>query len=83
MEITSLSSRGQVVIPQNLREKLHLHTGEKFIVIAEEDTILLKKLEAPSFKGFEKLLKKTRVFAKKKGITEQDVFEASKRQRQR
>ena len=72
LEVTSLSSRGQVVIPQGIREQLHLHEGEKFIVIGEDDTIVLKKLEVQQFKGFEKLLKKTRKFAKEKGINPRD-----------
>lgn len=81
LEVTSLSSRGQVVIPQGIRDSLNLHEGEKFVVIGEDDTILLKKLEVPSFKGFDKLLKKTRDFAKKKGLKPSDVNEAIKRVR--
>ena len=81
LEVTSLSSRGQVVIPQEVRDKLKLHTGEKFIVIGEDDTIILKKLEIPSFKGFDALLKKTREFAKKQQIKPGDVDEAVKRTR--
>ncbi|MDO8741084.1 MAG: AbrB/MazE/SpoVT family DNA-binding domain-containing protein [Candidatus Woesearchaeota archaeon] len=76
IEITSVSSRGQVVIPQSLRDKLKIHEGEKFIVIGEDNTIVLKKLEMPSFNGIDKLLKKTREFAKKKGVKETDVEEA-------
>lgn len=73
IEITSVSSRGQVVIPQSLREKLNIQEGEKFIVIGEDNIIILKKIEMPSFSGMEKLLKKTREFAKKKGLNEADV----------
>ena len=78
LEITSLSSRGQIVIPQGIRDRLHLHSGEKFVVIGEDDTIILKKLKVPSFKGFDKLLKKTRDFAKTKGLKPGDVDEAIK-----
>jgi len=81
LEVTSLSSRGQVVIPQGIRDSLQLHSGEKFVVIGEDDTIILKKLEVPSFKGFDKLLKKTREFVKKKGLKTSDVDEAIKRVR--
>lgn len=81
LEVTSLSSRGQLVIPQEIRERLHLQEGEKFIVIGEEDTILLKKLEVPSFKSFDKLLKKTRDFAQKKGLKPGDVVKAIRRAR--
>lgn len=78
LEVTSLSSRGQVVIPQEVRERLHLHTGEKFVVFGEDDTIVLKKLAVPSFNGFDKLLQKTRAFAKQKGIRPVAVAEAIK-----
>ncbi|MBU1203705.1 MAG: AbrB/MazE/SpoVT family DNA-binding domain-containing protein [Nanoarchaeota archaeon] len=83
IEITSLSSRGQVVIPQGIREDLHLNTGEKFIVIGKSDTIILKKIEMPSFEGFDKLLKKTREFAKIKKINSKDVKQAIKKARKR
>ena len=76
IQITSISSRGQVVIPQNLRERLRIQAGEKFIVIGEDNTIVLKKLEMPSFSGVDKLLKKTREFAKEKGLKKSDVKEA-------
>lgn len=76
IEVTSVSSRGQVVIPRKVREKLRVNEGQKFVVIGEDDTIVFKRLEVPSFKGFDKLLKKTREFAKKKGLTEKDVEES-------
>lgn len=76
LEVTSLSSRGQLVIPQDIRDRLHLREGEKFIVVGEEDTIVLKRLEIPSFSGLDKLLKRTRDFAKKKGLKPSDVEEA-------
>ena len=83
VEITSVSSRGQVVIPQSLRDRMKIHTGEKFVVIGEDNTIVLKKLEMPSFSGIDKLLKKTREFAKKKGIKESDIEEAVRNSRKK
>ena len=69
LEITSMSSRGQIVIPLNIREQLKLKEGEKFVVVGEDDTVILKKVTMPSFKNFDKLLQKTQQFAKDKGIT--------------
>jgi len=68
LEVTSMSSRGQVVIPFNIREQLGLRKGEKFIVIGEEDTVVLKKITMPSFQNFDKLLQKSMLFAKEKGL---------------
>lgn len=81
IEVTSISSRGQVVIPQGIRDDLNIQEGEKFVVIGEDDTIILKKLEMPSFKGMDSLLKKTREFAKNNKIKPEDVEEAVKRTR--
>lgn len=83
IEITSVSSQGQVVIPQSLREKLNMHEGEKFVVIGEDNTIILRKLGMPSFKGVDKLLAKTREFAKKNKLKETDVEQAVKRAREK
>lgn len=76
-----MSSRGQVVIPLEIREQLGLKEGEKFVVVGEEDTIILKKVSMPSFKNFGKLLRKTQKFAKEKSISEADVENAIKKAR--
>lgn len=83
VEITSVSSRGQIVIPQSLRNRMKIREGEKFVVIGEDNTIVLKKLEMPSFSGIDKLLKKTREFAKNKEMKESDVEEAIKQSRKK
>ncbi|MEK6888574.1 MAG: AbrB/MazE/SpoVT family DNA-binding domain-containing protein [Nanoarchaeota archaeon] len=83
IEVTSISSRGQVVIPQNLRDKLKIREGEKFVVIGEDNTIILRKLEMPSFKGFDKLLAKTREFAKKNELKEINVEQAVRNARKK
>ena len=83
IEITSVSSRGQIVIPKGLRERLKIQEGEKFVVIGEDNTIVLKKLEMPSFKNIDNLLKKTREFAKQKGFKESDISEAIKETRKK
>ena len=81
LEITSMSSRGQVVIPLDIREQLGLKEGEKFVVVGEDDTVILKKVTMPSFKNFDKLVQKTQRFAKEKGITKSEVESAIKRAR--
>ena len=76
IETTCMSSRGQIVLPKELREKLCLKEGEKFVVIGEDGTIVLKKIEMPSFKNFSKLLEKTQEFAKEKNLSKKDLDEA-------
>ncbi len=83
IEITSISSRGQVVIPIKIRERLNLQEGEKFVVIGENDTMVFKKLGVPSFKGFDKLLRKTQEHARKHGLTEKDMLDAIEKTRKK
>lgn len=42
MEITKLSSQGQVTIPQILRDRYHWEAGQELIIINLGDGILLK-----------------------------------------
>ncbi len=73
LEITSLSSRGQVVIPNNIRDELHLTTGDKLAVISDGTNILLKKIEAPKTEDFKQLIDASRRFADEVGMKESDV----------
>jgi len=75
LEVTKLSSKGQVVLPQAIRERLHLEEGEKFVVLGERDTVILKKLERPALDQARKLLKRSRAWAKKAGLTQKDLDE--------
>lgn len=46
-QLTKMSSRGQIVIPEDIRHSLNLETGCVFVVFGrkESDAILLKKLD--------------------------------------
>ena len=81
LEMTKLSSKGQVVLPQAIRRKLHLTEGEQFIVMCDKDTVILKKIERPVMERFRELLKESRAYAKKEGLTRADVKEAIRRVR--
>ena len=49
-EVTTISQKGQVVIPQSIRKELGIKPKNKFLVYGRGDTIILKKLELPSLK---------------------------------
>jgi len=84
VELTKMSSKGQVVIPQLVRNELKLKDGETFAVMGRADTIVLKKIIIPSPKEtFEKVHKWGLDFAKSKGITEDDLRSMLKRTRRK
>ena len=45
IEITKITSKGQVVIPQKIRERKEIQEGEKFIVYDTDDSIVLKRVK--------------------------------------
>ncbi|MDG7040452.1 MAG: AbrB/MazE/SpoVT family DNA-binding domain-containing protein [Nitrososphaerota archaeon] len=47
VEITTVSEKGQVVIPQSLRRELGIGAGTKFLVFGKGDTVIMKKLRLP------------------------------------
>jgi AbrB family looped-hinge helix DNA binding protein len=44
-DITKISSKGQVVIPQGIRDKLSLRDGQILAVSTEDNLIVLKKVD--------------------------------------
>ncbi|MBR5944680.1 MAG: AbrB/MazE/SpoVT family DNA-binding domain-containing protein, partial [Lachnospiraceae bacterium] len=75
-EVTSVSSKGQVVLPKTIREKLSLDAGSKLIVVTDGANILLKPIIAPTLNEFEELMKESQKWAKEVGMTEDDIDEA-------
>jgi len=73
---TKLSSRGQVVIPENIRKKLNLKTGDQFVVIGDQDVVILKNISPPSMNEFDDLVTKARQSAKQAGLTKTDIKQA-------
>ena len=67
---TKVSSKGQVVIPANVRKAASLKKGEKLLAIAIDDTIILKKIVDKSFK---ETLKPIWEKVRQMGLTEEDV----------
>ena len=67
---TKVSSKGQVVIPANVRKAASLKKGEKILAIAIDDTIILKKIVN---KSFQETLKPTWEKVRQMGLTEEDV----------
>lgn len=50
-EITTMSEKGQVVIPQELRKQLGIKPKTRFIVFAIDKNIVMRKLDIPDIKN--------------------------------
>lgn len=81
--ITSLSTKGQVVIPEDIRKLIGLKEGAKMMVFTDGANVMLKPIATPSMEEFEKMAKATRQLAKKAGIKKGDVEEAIRKVRRR
>lgn len=81
IEVTSVSSKGQVVIPKSIRTQLAISEGTKFIVLAEGNNLLLKKINEPKKAEFDALLRRTREIMKNRKVTPKDVQKAIKTSR--
>jgi antitoxin PrlF len=76
--VTSLSSKGQIVLPIELRKKLSLADGAKFFIMSEGKNIMLKPIETPDESEFFKMLDAENKWAEKVGLTEADITSAIK-----
>ncbi len=73
---TKLSSRGQVVIPEEIRNRLGLEPGDQFVVVGEGNVVILKAVEPPNAKELKALLDQVQRAAKEAGVTPEDVERA-------
>ena len=80
---TRMSSKGQIVIPESIRKQLDLKEGVQFLVVGEEDVVILKVVTPPDRNEFEALLKKARQQAKEVGLKQKDITSAVARARGR
>lgn len=78
---TRMSSKGQIVIPENIRKQLNLKEGTQFVVLGENDVVILKTIEAPIIGDFDNLIQQARVQAKSVGLKQSDIKAAVKKAR--
>jgi len=70
---TRMSSKGQVVIPEDIRKQLNLKEGARFIVVGQKDVVILKAIEEPSIEEFDALIQQARAAAKQAGLKRADI----------
>ncbi len=78
---TRMSSKGQVVIPQDVRNALGLEVGAQFVVMGDGDTVVLKRIAIPDKSELRTMLGKVRAQAGRAGIKPSGVRDAVRRAR--
>ena len=78
---TTLSSKGQVVIPEEIRNRLGLEPGAQFVVVADRDVVIFKRLEPPSLKEFSTLIGRARTAARQTSMKREDIDVAVRKAR--
>lgn len=84
IELVKMSTKGQLVVPQDIRKAACLIPGERFVAFPVKEGVLFKKIEIPKVKlDFESLAKEIESQFKKNKVKKSDVKEAIKWARKR
>jgi len=71
-----MSSKGQVVIPEDIRKRLNLQTGAQFVVVGDKDVVILKSIAPPSIEEFNSLIADARKKGKQAGLKKSVIKDA-------
>lgn len=82
-DVTVVSEKGQVVIPQTIRKKLGIGPKTKLLVYGYQDAVIMKKLEVPDMtEELEAMYRRVdERIGKYGGLTQDEVEEEIKRYR--
>ena len=72
-QVLTVTSKGQISLPINMRKKLSIDTGDSLVAYATDDAIILKTIKLPSIDEFENALLQAKEWANSVGYKENDV----------
>ena len=70
IEMGTISSRGQIAIPNDIRQEMGLKEGQKVLFFLENDTLLIKRVTSETFSDITNPLKEA---MRKSGAKEDEV----------
>ena len=70
---TKMSSKGQVVIPEEIRTALGLDAGSQFIVVGQDDVIVLKAIRPPAMSDFDHVIREAEEADRTAGMKPADI----------
>ena len=56
MELAKITSKGQITIPKDVREKMNLKTGDKILFFEENDKFFLQNSNSIALSDFQKAM---------------------------
>lgn len=71
--IITVTSKGQIAIPVNVRKELSIESGDKLVVYTYGDLIMLKVLKVPEIEQFRAMAKEAQEWVQSVGLKEEDV----------
>lgn len=81
IQVTSVSSKGQVVIPNDIRETMGITSGTKLVIFTDGDNLLLKPVQTPKFETFKNLIKESKKVLNKTDLKKSDIKKIIKKVR--
>lgn len=72
-QVLTVSSKGQISLPIEMRRKMAIGTGDKLVAYANGDTIILKTLSIPSVEDCKAAWAEAQTWAASVGYKEEDV----------
>ena len=82
-QVLSVSSKGQIVLPVNMRKTLSIDTGDKLVAYVSGDVIMMKVLKFPTVEEFEASMDEAKEWASSVGYQEEEVDDIIKNVRKR
>lgn len=82
-QVLTVSSKGQIVLPVNMRKTLSIDTGDKLVAYVSGDVIMMKVLKFPTVEEFEASMDEAKEWASSVGYQEEEVDDIIKNVRKR
>ena len=83
VDILTVSSKGQVVLPIEMRKRMSIANGDKLAAFASGDIIMLKVIKVPTVEEFKERLDEAQEWAASVGYKEEDVDDIIKEVRRK
>ena len=78
---TSISTKGQVVVPEAIRKQMNIESGDQFVVYAHGDTLMFNRISRSNASQVEAMFAKARAQAKAAGMKPSDIPKVIKKVR--